>query len=71
MRILIVTNEDVDTAMIAKGWLYKFDPEIEVHICNTENNKTASSSALTLMRELGLDISLYKSDDLDNSLSVI
>ncbi len=69
MRILIVTNEDVDTAMIAKGWFYKFEPDIDVHICNTESNKTASSSAIKLMKENGIDISLYKCDDLDKSLS--
>jgi arsenate reductase len=68
MRILILCTGNSCRSQMAEGFLRSFDPEIEVKSAGTEPSNQVHPKAVTVMQELGIDLSEHYPQKVDEYL---
>lgn len=69
MRILILCTGNSCRSQMAQGFLQSFDKRLHVRSAGTEASGKLNNKAVTVMAELGLDISHHTSDSVEKYLS--
>ena len=65
MKILILCTGNSCRSQMAHGFLESFDKDMYVRSGGTEASGKLNQKAVTVMKEIGIDISHYKSDSVD------
>jgi arsenate reductase len=68
MKILILCTGNSCRSQMAEGFLRSFDPEIEVKSAGTEPSNRVHPKAVTVMQELGIDLSEHYPQKVDEYL---
>ena len=68
MKILILCTGNSCRSQMAEGFLRSFDPEIEVFSAGTEPSNRVHPKAVTVMQELGIDLSEHYPQKVDEYL---
>jgi arsenate reductase len=68
MKILILCTGNSCRSQMAEGFLRSFDPEIEVRSAGTEPSNQVHPRAVTVMQELGIDLSEHYPQKVDEYL---
>jgi arsenate reductase len=68
MKILILCTGNSCRSQMAEGFLRSFDPEIEVRSAGTEPSNKVHPRAVTVMQELGIDLSEHYPQKVDEYL---
>jgi arsenate reductase (thioredoxin) len=68
MKILILCTGNSCRSQMAEGFLRSFDPEIEVKSAGTEPSNQVHPKAVTVMQELGIDLSEHYPQKVDEYL---
>ena len=69
MKILVLCTGNSCRSQMAEGFLKSFDPKLEVFSAGTNPASSVSTGAITVMHELGIDISSGKPDDVSEYIS--
>ena len=69
MKILILCTGNSCRSQMAHGFLKSFDSTIEVFSAGTEASGKLNSSAVKVMKEIGIDISRHTSDSVEKYLN--
>lgn len=69
MKVLILCTGNSCRSQMAHGFLQSFDPNITVCSAGTEASGKLSSKAVSVMKEIGIDISHHTSDPVDKYLN--
>lgn len=64
-RILILCTGNSCRSQMAEGILKSFDGDIEVHSAGTKPEKKVNPNSITVMKEIGIDISSNKPKNVD------
>jgi len=65
MKILILCTGNSCRSQMAHGFLNSFDSRLEVASAGTEASGKLNPKAITVMKEIGIDISHHTSDQVD------
>lgn len=65
MKILILCTGNSCRSQMAQGFLQSFDKNLEVHSAGTKPEKQINPNAVTVMTELGIDISNHVPKNID------
>jgi arsenate reductase len=68
MKILILCTGNSCRSQMAEGFLRSFDPEIKVFSAGTEPSNRVHPKAVTVMQELGIDLSEHYPQKVDEYL---
>jgi arsenate reductase (thioredoxin) len=68
MKILILCTGNSCRSQMAQSFLQSFDQDIEVHSAGTEASGKLNPQAVTVMKEIGIDISHHTSDPVEKYL---
>jgi arsenate reductase len=68
MKILILCTGNSCRSQMAEGFLRSFDPEMEVMSAGTEPSNRVHPKAVTVMQELGIDLSEHYPQKVDEYL---
>ncbi|MCD4834361.1 MAG: arsenate reductase ArsC [Bacteroidales bacterium] len=69
MKILILCTGNSCRSQMAQGFLQSFDKDITVLSAGTEASGKLNSKAVLVMKEIGIDISLHTSDQVEKYLN--
>lgn len=69
MKILILCTGNSCRSQMAQGFLQLFDKDITVLSAGTEASGKLNSKAVLVMKEIGIDISLHTSDQVEKYLN--
>lgn len=69
MRVLILCTGNSCRSQMAHGFLQSFNKELIVCSAGTEASGKLNEKAVTVMNEIGIDISHHTSDSVDNYLN--
>lgn len=66
MRILILCTGNTCRSQMAEGFLKSFDSELQVFSAGTKSETVVNPRAITVMHEIGIDISHGKPESVEN-----
>jgi len=69
MKILILCTGNSCRSQMAEGFLKSFDDKLEVFSAGTNPSSAVHPKAILVMKEIGIDISGYKPENVDKYLS--
>jgi len=69
MKILILCTGNSSRSQMAEGFLRSFDHHLEVFSAGTQPAVRVSSKAITVMKEVGIDISIHVPKNVEQFLS--
>lgn len=67
-KILILCTGNSCRSQMAEGFLKSFDPELEVYSAGTKPAEKVNPKAIQVMKEIGIDISSGKPEDVEKYL---
>jgi arsenate reductase (thioredoxin) len=71
MKVLILCTGNSCRSQMAQGFLKSFDSNIEVFSAGTNPAATINERAITVMKEVGIDISNHKPESVDMYLNEV
>jgi arsenate reductase len=70
MKILILCTGNSCRSQMAQGWMQSFDSRMEVHSAGTEPARQINQIAVSVMKEVGIDIGHHFTKHVEPYLSV-
>ena len=69
MKILILCTGNSCRSQMAEGFLRSFDHKLEIFSAGTRPEKEINPNTITVMREVGIDVSKYTPDPVKKNLA--